>query len=1192
MINFSLKNRFTMVLWGLLFVGLTSVYLLRISFYNQSAKNASAQQVTFENQIAISALTDQLYQVGKFAQTLSHSLALHIKVIERNQMILEQKPGSPRDLIESRMEKLVDKDLFTPEYYAISTTQEADYLRKLIAAYDNLFDRILVTDAFGFVCIASFNSDQLYFFQQDWWQRTLMLEPGYIYQFSDPAPEHAGYWFLSFPLHNYEDDDPVGVITVRVNFRHMLGIIADSWGNTLSNTYLVSDENYTWGPIRHSIYPSISELRRMTDNQTDPLVSKKPPFVASASSLANHNLPFLPTLNMYVINFIPIPEFFSVTNPVFQRFFAEWLLLLAVLTIFSWVFGYYYSKPVVRFVTQICNLTNPQKQKSVTCDDLSLLFQTLHNKFRESELQYSKQLQNTIASQKAFTDYAREGALESDRKKIAEAFLHISLETMSADAGILFIHNPDYPTPMRLQSGVSEATAKTYSSLRVFDASAKTIYFSWNHPDHQDVWNDDYQMILSVPIQTLDLRFGTLYLLFKQATDMDLQSDKTLDFLAQQCAIYSSRTSLYHSLERQINFTEGILSGVPWFICTINHDMCITWHNNSPILPGETIDIKLIGAKYHLLLPGIFQNMPECPVRKTLRDGQSCELVVDVENRKSQTHSIKINTYPCKDETGRFRSVILFLKDITKEKSIERETRNYMMAIDSIGDAVVITDMERRITFTNKAFTRILDYQKVDVLGHKFEFLISDREFESFKKILASASHKDTTTDEVELIDRHESIVPVSLTASIVKDAKGIPTGFVITCFDLTSRLVREHNTLKKLRELETIHALTEILNRYSASSIAFKNILEHVVSFSKCKSGVFVLFDTIDSDSKQSGSIQIDTGKPAIVCSMQIPEFFVKLIDEYRQGRSSEMMDMICNASNPLVMNNLDTQTYFESKLIMRMGFASMLVIPLTNQSFCFGYIMVFSSYKNHFKSSDTETFGVMASQIAFSLYGKYLQRQLEQEARYVLTGEIVADIGGDVNQVLQSLESSRHVLDAAIKSNNWQLTQTGWTGMSWHIWKLYQISSNIMVYDSDSEKIFFPENINALVRHWVNQMNLYSFSKTLHLTLELQEDFGDVYIYKPEVKRAFLNILTLAIDACWFEDAPAIIVRVFDTGQATDNYAIDVCHNGTFSSETPLLLTVATRCVKNHNGSVSSIKSDIGYYFRIVLPRYPIKK
>jgi PAS domain S-box-containing protein len=1201
-----LKHIFVLVIWTVLFVALNLVYISKFNLNRQHRENAAVFQVSIENQTAMSGLIEKLSRSVQIANTLSHSLALHVNVIERNQMLLKKGVTHPEMILESEENTSIDFNVLLPDYDSISTSKEADYLRKVIASSQGLFDQILVTDAFGVATVASYAPEYMYHFQNEWWQRSLMLQPGFVYQYVESSPDHAGYLCLSFPLYNYEDNDPVGIILCRTNLDRLLGSLLASWKDRKSNTYLISDDSYILGPAPHRTHPPVQELYKLTRRKSGPVIHQNPPFAAIATSLAEQNLSIVPDLNWSVITFYPLSPVYSFNNPYFSRFLTEWFVLLLMISIFSYVSGVYLIRPLLRFVSQIGDIAEAKNVQSITISGLPGLLRSLLDKFQASDSRYSRQLREIMASHKAFTDYARESALEPDRKKIAESFLHISIETGKADSGILFIHNPDYSVPMMLHSGITRDKATSFESLRVFDIGSKTIYFSWNHPHHQDVWDDDYQMILSVPVQTLDLRFGTLYLLFKQAIELDLERDQTLDLLAQQCAIYSSRAALYHSLERQISFTEGILTGIPWFICTINHELRITWHNNSHILLDEENQPLLSGSHFSVLLPRSYENNPDCPVRKTLRDSRPHELIMDVTDKNSQPRSIQMNTFSYKDETGRSRSVILFMRDISKEKSIESKMRHYMMAVDNIGEAVIITDMQGRITFTNKAFTRILNYTGSDVRGHRFDVLISGKEAGFLTKRLASASHGNTWKDEIELIDRHESFVTVSLTASIVKDSEGTPTGFVITCFDLTSRLEKEQNILKRLKELETIHKLIELLNTIPASDTSFKSVLEHVVTFSNCKSGVFLLFDTIDSEMKYDGSFQVDPSKPFIADSLDIPDYFVKFIDECRQGRFSSMLNTISASQNPVVWNDLTKQASIESKLFSKMGFKALLAVPLKNQMHCFGCIMVFSKYRNPFKEDDTRIFSAIGAQIAFSLYGKYLQSQLEKEARYILTGEIVSNIGGDVRQELQSLESSRHILDSAFEKKDWLLAETGWIGLNWHIWKLYQISSNIALYDSENEPIFFPENINDLLETWVTRIKAFSFSKKITLNFKPGKNINDVYINKPDIQRAFLNILTLAVDACWFETEPSVTIQTSDSGSTSNLYTIDIYHNGkpdrditdflqTSSDKTveiPLLLTVAMRCIANHKGTLRTRETVQNTVFRLSLPRYPVTK
>lgn len=289
-------------------------------------------------------------------------------------------------------------------------------------------------------------------------------------------------------------------------------------------------------------------------------------------------------------------------------------------------------------------------------------------------------------------------------------------------------------------------------------------------------------------------------------------------------------------------------------------------------------------------------------------------------------------------------------------------------------------------------------------------------------------------------------------------------------------------------------------------------------------------------------------------------------------------------------------------------MGFRSLLTIPIISSNSSLGLIFLFSKSAFHFSSETLEIYQSISNQIGLSVNERYLQEKLTSEARYLLTGEIATRIGGDVKQVLRGLEVSRQYVESALGKRSWNDMEQSWSSMSRQIWHLYHVTLNILSYGSENLKLFFPEDLNQIIKTSINQITSRPFSKQLQFRFDSVDAFSEVYINKMAIQRALINLLLLAVESCWFEDQPLLVISLKSLSGTGDRYALDVYQNGDNASyfteclkdylqneeisRLPVLLAAVVRCAEAHNGELSVITSDKpGFTFRLVLPRHPEK-
>ena len=198
------------------------------------------------------------------------------------------------------------------------------------------------------------------------------------------------------------------------------------------------------------------------------------------------------------------------------------------------------------------------------------------------------------------------------------------------------------------------------------------------------------------------------------------------------------------------------------------------------------------------------------PVSKVLKSG----MIVGMANhtillqRGGGEVSIDDSGAPIFDKHGNILGVVLVFRDISARRRAEAEREKMLMAIEQVGETILITDPAGNIEYVNPAFERITGYSKAEVIGKNPRILKSgkqDRQF--YDQMWKTIAGGKTYTGHLINKRKDGTYYTDYATISPVLDAKDRLVAYVSVKRDVTDQLALEEQ-FHQAQKMESVGRL------------------------------------------------------------------------------------------------------------------------------------------------------------------------------------------------------------------------------------------------------------------------------------------------------------------------------------------------------------------------------------------------
>ncbi len=207
--------------------------------------------------------------------------------------------------------------------------------------------------------------------------------------------------------------------------------------------------------------------------------------------------------------------------------------------------------------------------------------------------------------------------------------------------------------------------------------------------------------------------------------------------------------------------------------------------------------------------------------RKRLETRESKPYETIMRTRSDEGKYTLVNYLRLEDKRGKVMGLACIVKDVPGRKRGEQEMKRakYLMemVVDSIADAVVMTDNKGLITFYNEGAAEIFGHHRSDIMGKPvLDFYVKKKDAQKVKQMLINSKEGKISDFETQFLTREGKTVFVNMSATLIRDEEGKVVGTLGINRDITQRKILERE-LKESEEryramVESAHDMVAII--------------------------------------------------------------------------------------------------------------------------------------------------------------------------------------------------------------------------------------------------------------------------------------------------------------------------------------------------------------------------------------------
>ncbi len=381
-------------------------------------------------------------------------------------------------------------------------------------------------------------------------------------------------------------------------------------------------------------------------------------------------------------------------------------------------------------------------------------------------------------------------------------------------------------------------------------------------------------------------------------------------------------------------------------------------------------------------------------------------------------------------------------------------------------------------------------------------------------------------------------------------------------------------------------------ISRATAATLDLSDILERVLSalfgiFESAERAFIVLVDP-ESDEVSTAAVKRRVQKRA--AQTPISQTALKQAMHTRQA-------MLCRDAAA-------DDRFAMSQSIMALGIRSMMIAPLVFRDEVLGAVHVDSvTGIREFTQEDLELLSVAAGEVAVCVANARLHETAVRSERLAAVGQTLAGLTHCIKNILQGIKGGAFILDLGLQQDNIERVRQGWDMVTRNNAFMEELVYDLLTYSKEREPSCEPTDVNALCADVVAMCGERAKAKSVPLGFEPDTSIGRVELDPKGIKRALMNFVMNAVDACGSSGGTVTVrttaaatdgmvrIVVEDTGCGMSQETLAKLFTVFFSTKgskgTGLGLPVSQKIVEEHGGrvEVESVEGE-GTTFAVCLP------
>ncbi len=198
-------------------------------------------------------------------------------------------------------------------------------------------------------------------------------------------------------------------------------------------------------------------------------------------------------------------------------------------------------------------------------------------------------------------------------------------------------------------------------------------------------------------------------------------------------------------------------------------------------------------------------------------------------------------------------AVVAVHRDVTLRKAIEKELqqseqmfRNVIDGILTVGDALVVTNLEGKVLQVNSEFERLTGIKKVNALGKEFPYeWLLDEEMSRYVLWIKELREKKSLRDfDIHWKHTEGKVISVSMNTTLLYNALGRPVAMMNMARDITSRKGLEEQNRLQFDQLRVLYELSRTLTSLLRINEISEAVHRHLVQVLPFDSFYIDLYD------------------------------------------------------------------------------------------------------------------------------------------------------------------------------------------------------------------------------------------------------------------------------------------------------------------------------------------------------------